>query len=550
MTDLRRLERLLRGSHAIAWASVAVASLQAVVLVPIALLIRHAFDDSIPGSDVSEITLIGAATLGLYLISAGLSLLARAIALRTTKRAMIDLRGDLLAKVYSLPRAWFDHRDTSAIHTTIVMDSERIDVMANALIGQLLPSAVVGFGLLIAMLVLNPLLFGLLALITPLLFICSAIVGRTVRRRVRRWRDEFESFDAQTLFALRSITLAKAHGADAAEVAARREQVDRLSRRGYEMAWMGSAYTLLNSTIMAIGGVIVLVLGGRAVANGSMSLGDLISFFALLALLRGQTPSLLSAVPAVITGMESLGRVEKLLDAEGAEPYQGRREVRLGERLEIRGVTFSYGGPPVLRDVTLGVEAGEQVVVVGPNGAGKSTLISLILGLYRPEEGVLTADGVPYDEIDMRVLRSSIGVVMQDPLVFTGSVRENIAFGTPGLDDEAVWRAAEVATAREFVERLPGGLDTAVGDEGVLLSGGQRQRLTIARALARRPTLLILDEPTTYMDAASATRLMENLRRLDPPPAILLVTHDPLISAHADRRLEIHDGRLASGVES
>jgi ABC-type bacteriocin/lantibiotic exporter with double-glycine peptidase domain len=148
----------------------------------------------------------------------------------------------------------------------------------------------------------------------------------------------------------------------------------------------------------------------------------------------------------------------------------------------------------------------------------------------------------------MRTLRSSIGVVMQDPIVFSGSIRENIGFGTPGLGDPALLEAAELATAAGFIERLPAGLDTQVGDEGVLLSGGQRQRLAIARALARRPSLLILDEPTTYLDADSAGRLIDNLGLLEPAPAVLLVTHDPAVAAHAERSVELREGRTAAGL--
>jgi len=548
VSRLRPLARLLQGSHRIAWASVAVATVQAVSLVPIALLVRHAFDQSIPNGDTAEVTLIGVAALGLYLFSASLGLWARAISLRATKGSVTRLRGELLVKLYALPRSWFDRRDAAKVHGTIVQDSERIDQMANSLVAQLLPTAVVATGLVTAMLVLNPLLFGLLALVGPLLLLCSVIVGRAVRRRTHDWREEFETFDAQTLFALRSITLTKAHGADEGEIAARRGQLEALGARGYEMSLTQAAYSLLNGTIMAIGAVIVLVVGGRSVASGSMSLGDLISFFALLALLRGQTPTLLTAIPAVISGMESLGRVEELLGAADEEPYDGRRDLPFRGSLEIDSVEFSYGGPSVLRGVTLRLDPGERLAILGPNGAGKSTLVSLILGLYRPQAGLLRADGVPYEEIDMRSLRSSIGVVMQDPIVFSGTIRENIAFGTPDLDEAAVRQAAELGTASGFVEQLPLGLDTEVGDEGVLLSGGQRQRLAIARALARRPALLILDEPTTYLDAGSAADLVENLRRLDPAPSVLLVTHDPLVAAQADRSVALRDGQLAEEV--
>src|SRR4051794_5485939 len=178
MKDLRTLERLLRGSHRIAWASVAVATAQALVLIPIALMVRRAFDTSIPNGDSGEILLIGAATLVLYLLSSALALWARSISLRVTKRAVTELRRNLLARLYALPRSWFDQHDTAKVHGTIVQDSERIDLMANALIGQLLPSAVVAIGLTCAMLVLNPLLFGLLALIFPLLVAGSIFLGR------------------------------------------------------------------------------------------------------------------------------------------------------------------------------------------------------------------------------------------------------------------------------------------------------------------------------------------------------------------------------------
>src|SRR3954452_13912708 len=166
---------------------------------------------------------------------------------------------------------------------------------------------------------------------------------------------------------------------------------------------------------------------------------------------------------------------------------------------------------PVLHDLDLEIRPSERVAVLGPNGAGKSTLVSLVMGFYRPHSGRLLADGVPFDELDIRHLRRQIGVALQDPVLFPGTIRENIAFGHPGATDAEVAAAAEAATAAAFIERLSSGYETRIGDEGVGLSGGQRQRVAIARAVLGAPGLLVLDEPTTYLDEDGVAELIEKL---------------------------------------
>ncbi len=452
---IRSLTRLLSGSHRLVAFSVAIATAQIIVLVPIALLVRDVFDDLIPGGERAGLIATGAAILGLYLVASGLGLWTRAVSLRVTKDAVTALRIQLLEKVYALPRSFFDRQETSRLHGTIVQDSERIDQMANALVAYLLPATVVAAGLSLAMLILNPALFALLLVVAPGLFFGSVAIGRAVRRRTATWRDSFETFDSQTLFALRSVTLTKAHGVDSSEIAARRRQLDELGSLGRAMAFMQSAYSLANGTVMAIGAVIVLVVGGYAVTAGTMTTGDLVSFFTLLALLRGQTPAMLTAIPTVISGMESLQRVEALLDAEAAEPYRGVRKIQFDGAVQVEEVCFSYaGGEEVLTDFSLELGSGETVAVIGPNGAGKSTLVSLILGLYRPDSGRLCASGVPFDEIDLRHLRSRIGTVFQSPILFSATVRENIAYATPEASEEELRRAA-ASGAGGRVRRAP-----------------------------------------------------------------------------------------------
>jgi ATP-binding cassette subfamily B protein len=301
--------------------------------------------------------------------------------------------------------------------------------------------------------------------------------------------------------------------------------------------------------VAASAGVVVLIVGGAAVAQRTMTLGDLLSFYAVLALLLRQVNIVVANVPLVMYGDEALRRLDEILEAKEPEPYRGRRALPFRGSLALEEVSFRYADDPVLDGVTLRIEPGERVALVGPNGAGKSTVLRLMLGLYRPHAGRLTADGVPYDDLNLANLRRQIAVVLQDPVIFPATIRENISYGRPGATDEDIRRAAELATA-DFVDLLPGGLDTDVGDEGGLLSGGQGQKIAIARALLGHPRLLVLDEPTTYLDGVSSAHLMRNLRALPGDPALLFITHDPDVSRHADTLYELRHGRIATVADS
>jgi ABC-type bacteriocin/lantibiotic exporter with double-glycine peptidase domain len=200
----------------------------------------------------------------------------------------------------------------------------------------------------------------------------------------------------------------------------------------------------------------------------------------------------------------------------------------------------------VLRIVNLTLEPKESVALIGPNGAGKSTLTHLILGFYRPQTGRVFIDEYPLEELDVTHLRRQIGVVTQQPIIFSGTIWENITYGTPQLSKAQVIKSAQLATAHEFIELLPEGYNTLVGENGMALSGGQRQRIAIARALLRKPNLLILDEPTNHMDLESVERLMLNLKFLEGAPTILIISHDFKIARKAQRIYFLEDGQITS----
>jgi ABC-type multidrug transport system fused ATPase/permease subunit len=543
-TAWRGFWRLFAGSRRTIAVSVVLSLAQSLVLLPVALIVKRVFDTLVPEKDMSAIVWSGALVFGLYILNALVGLLTRYLILRSTREAITNLRGDLLKRLYTLPRAWFDRNDVGKVHSTIVQDSERVDAMATNVVGQLLPALSVAIGLMVILVTVNSKLFIVLLVVIPPVVVASRLLGRAVRARTRRWQEAWMAFAANTHVAMRAMTLAKVQVAEDAELARRRAEHVALGRARLDMAWAQGAYGIVQAAVSASAGAVVLVLGGTSVARGEMSIGALLAFYAVLALLLRQVSALGSSIPIAISGRESLARLEEILGSEEEEPYTGTRELAFRGGVEVQNVSVGYGDEPLLREVSVRIAPGEQVAVFGPNGAGKTTMMSLMLGLYRPQSGRLLADGVPYDEVDMRALRANIGVVLQDPIIFSGTIAENIAYGRPDATADEIREAADRATAHEFISRLPDGYETEVGFDGCLLSGGQRQRISIARALIARPALLLFDEPTTFLDDSSIRKLLENLRSFPGAPTVLTISHDPEAASSAEVIYNVRDGRI------
>jgi ATP-binding cassette subfamily B protein len=357
-------------------------------------------------------------------------------------------------------------------------------------------------------------------------------------------------FSSLVLETLRSTTLIKLRTAEEEAGAAGAAAATELGVAGQRVGWIQQAYGLAQVGLGGIAGVIVLVGGGIAVAEGSMSLGDLIAFMAVLALARGQLNWVAGALPDLLTGLAAIERIDEVFENAEREPYRGARPFQARGGVAWEGIVFGYSReePPVLRDLSLAVEPGETVAVLGPTGAGKTTLMMLLLGLYRPWSGSVLLDGEPLDGLDVRSLRRQVGVLLQDGAAMRGSIAENIAFGRPEAGRREIERAAALAAVDEFVATLPDGFDSGVGDDGLRLSAGQRQRIALARALLGAPPLLALDEPTSHLDPETADHVLDNLTSLDPHPTLLLITHDPLVARRADRLVEVRGGRVRDAV--
>lgn len=524
----------------------AVALFQATLLVPVALIVRNAFDRMIPAKDFHGLVLAGAGILGLYAFSHTLVLFTRYQTLKISKAAIQRFRDDLLRKVYALSRNYHTRADRQKLHTHIVQDTERLDVMTNAAITFLFPSALMSLALAAVLAYLNAWLFLLLLLVLPVLFLAGRFIGRKFRRHVKRFHEKFEGFSKGMHFILRMIDLTRTVSAEDREIERQSRVHEELRETSGRMAWIGTAYTATQNMLVVCGGLLILVVGGRSVIEQRISLGDLLAFYFGFGLLREHLRTVYNSVPDIVAGTESLGHLYRILHLEDELPYRGSRRVALQGNIRFDDVSFGYGAEPILKNVGLQILPGRTYALVGANGSGKSTLLNLVLGFYRPQSGRVFAEGLPYDDLDMAALRAQIGVVLQDPMLFPGTLRENIAYGMPEAGDAAVQAAAALANADGFIRALSQGYDSPLGENGVLLSGGQGQRIALARALLRRPSLLILDEPTNHLDALAVRALRDNLTAHFRHIAILVVSHDERMVEMSDEVFLMEEGRIVA----
>ena len=521
-----------------------VASAQSLLVVPVLYLIRYAFDVVIPAGDVTFLIYVGIGIFAVRLLNGLITLYMRAMILKIIKRAIKAMRDDLVAKLYALSRQFYTDADKDHLHTQVVQDTERADNMSNTLFSGILPAAFTSLALLIVLAALNWVLLLAMVATGPIVLLAIRYSGGYVKRSVFAFQRAFEGFSKGILFVLNHMDLTRIQAFENSERERQSQTLDTLRATGEKMAWSYAVHRQVQQNVMGLAGILILVIGGASVAQGGMTIGEFLAFYVAAGLLNGYVGTILDGLPEIINGNESLVTLRRLRDTPLHEPYQGTETLNFSGAIALRNVVFGYGNAPILNNVTLEIAPGQNLAIIGANGVGKSTIVNLILGFWRPREGTILADGIPYDRLHMPSLRKSIGVVMQKPTLFAGTVFENISYGHPDATADDVRRVAKLALADEFISKLPESYGTQVGEGAIRLSGGESQRIAIARALLGNPRLLILDEPTNHLDAFAIDQLMRRICNWEQRPAILTISHDSHVIEFADSVLRLEDGRL------
>jgi ABC-type bacteriocin/lantibiotic exporter with double-glycine peptidase domain len=330
------------------------------------------------------------------------------------------------------------------------------------------------------------------------------------------------------------------------ETERQRANIADLRAQGVRVQTLRALNAGANETVIVVASVAILIVGGRAVAQDAMTVGQLLSFYTGLVLVRPYFQNIALSWPYWIEGRLALQSLAELEDTQIDAPYTGAAPLDFQGEIRLEGVQFHYQDAPTLHDITFTLPRGGLIGLIGPNGSGKSTIVNLILGFYRPQAGRLLADGQPYADLDLLALRRQMAVVMQAPILFPGTVWDNLVYGLPQATGAEVYAAAQEAGAHALILGLPQGYQTLVGEKGLLLSGGQRQRIALTRALLRQPRLLILDEPTNHLDADAVLDLLDLLTRRPARPTTLVISHDLRLARCMDQLVLLDGGGVVA----
>jgi ATP-binding cassette subfamily B protein len=458
-----------------------------------------------------------------------------------------DLRRTLYNHIQRLSLAEHDEARTGDLITRVTSDIEAIqDFITSALLG--LPvNALTLVGMIGVMLYINW-RFTLIALsIAPVLLLAVYYLTRRIKKASRAVREKQSELVSVVEEVLTSVRVVQAFAREDYE----QRRFESQSRENVEMALQARSIKAKLSpvveVIVAAGTCLVLGYGARLVLAGRLSAGVLIVFLLYLGKMYKPMRELSKMTDTISKAVVGYERIQEVLEIESRvrDLPRARRAPRFKGKIEFDHVNFSYGDEtPVLKDISFQIVPGQVAAIVGPSGTGKTTIISLIPRFYDPRSGQVKIDGTDIRRYTLKSVREQISFVLQETLLFRAPVWENIAYGKPDAPRKQIIRAAELANAHEFIEKMPEGYDTMIGERGVTLSGGQRQRIAIARAIIRNTPILILDEPTSGLDAASEQAVIEALDRLMEGKTSVVVAHHLGTVRHADIIFVVKDSEL------
>ena len=470
---------------------------------------------------------------------------------RLGERVVADIRRATYDRVVSMSPAFFERIMTGEVVSRLTTDTTLIQSVIGSSVSVAARNVLMMVGGIAFMALTSLKLTGLVLLIVPVVIVPILTLGRRLRKLSRDSQDRIAEASAGAVESLLAVHTVQANTHEAES----RKGFARLTEAAYEAArrriTVRSAMTTIVIFLIFTGVVGVLWIGARDVREGVMSPGELVQFLIYAVMVAGASAALSEVVGEL---QRAAGAAERLVDLLGAtdpisDPARPEEPAARAGRIRFEDVTFRYPSrpeAPALRGASFEVAPGETVALVGPSGAGKTTVFQLLMRFYEPVAGTISVDGQDIGRLRREDLRRAFALVPQEPVIFAASVAENIRFGRPGADDAAVRAAAEAAAALPFIEALPQGFDTFVGERGIMLSGGQKQRIAIARAILRDAPVLLLDEATSALDAESERAVQAAVERLSSDRTTLVIAHRLATVKKADRILVFDDGRIVA----
>lgn len=466
-----------------------------------------------------------------------------------TRQMEINLRSALAQRLQQLSIGFYNQHNTGVLQTKLLRDVEEIQLLTNYVF-QFVPAALLTILVAIGTTAVRTPGFLIFYLATvPAAVLLMRILGAPIRDRNSAFRRQIEAMSAHLIEMIKLIPVTRAHGAEETELQRTHERLVSVKQAAMRLDGINAITNASSWVTLRLFNTVCLVLSGWLAYTGQydVTVGDVVLLTGYFDALTSSIVQILAVLPQIGTGFEAIRSVGEILECPDLEQNQGKQLVQ-----QVRGefrfdaVSYAYAGidQPALQSISFQVQPGETIAIVGPSGAGKSTLVNLVIGFLRPTAGAIYLDGQNMSDLDLRSYRQFVAVVSQETILLEGTVRQNILYGAEPVSEAQLHQVIEAANALEFIERLPQGLNTAIGENGTKLSGGQRQRLAIARALIRNPRVLILDEATASLDTASEVLIQQALDNLMQNRTTFVVAHRLSTIRKADRIIVLDRGQI------
>jgi ABC-type multidrug transport system fused ATPase/permease subunit len=524
------------------------ASLRGLVIIPMPLLVKIMVDEAVEGGSGSRL-------LGAGLLAGGLMLLHYPLAVYGAMRIgmrleliVADFRAYIFNRVQYISFGYLDTAATGKLVSKYSFDTQRVHDSMLAIANQIVPGMLHSFGTIIVLLFINWQMGFVVILVLPIFFTVRRGYLRIFKERNHEARVAHENLTGKAGELIHSVRMVRSLGQNEAAKRNIRWDNHKTAFTRFRVIAISSHF---GTFIFVAGQILTLILlgvGAWLVLLGNLTAGTLLAFVSAMPQILKPVDMISNLLQQLIVGNESYRSIRELLDSKLVERWQGKKQLdRISGEIELRGIDFSYPSKPdlkVLENFNLHIKAGESVALVGQSGSGKSTLTYLILGLYEAQAGTIRIDGVSLEELDVRWFRQNCAIVMQDNILLSGTIADNLRFAKGTATDKEIQEAARMANAEQFINDLPDGYDTVVGERGAMLSGGQRQRISIARAILRDPAILILDEATSALDNESERLIQDAINRLAKGRTVVTIAHRLDTIRNADRIVVMEQGKI------
>jgi len=510
-------------------------------------ILAVAIDQYIAQGNLTGLYWISAVYVGIYVIVWIVSSLQTYLRFWLGQRLIFDLRMDMFSRLQKLSMSFYDKRHVGRIMSRVTNDVETLNEFLTSGVELAIGDIFILVGIVVMMLILNAQLALVTFTVIPILLVGTILLGERVREAYRLTRKKISGVTANLAESISGMRVVQSFSREMANA----QQFDRVNvenlQANIQAARVSALFFPIVDVLGTVGTCLVLWFGGTSVMGGSLTLGVLVAFMAYVTRFFMPIREISMLYNNVQSALAATERITEILDAQ-SEVEEAKDAIELprtkGE-IKYNNVSFGYDpGNFVLNNIKLEIKENQRIALVGPTGAGKTSLASLAARFYDPQKGSITIDGYDIRKVSLKSLRSQMGIVLQDPLLFSGTVRENIAYGRPSATEQEIVEAAKAVGAHEFIMNFAQGYDTVVGERGIRLSMGQRQLISFARALLADPRILILDEATSSVDAYTELLIQNALKKLLEKRTTLIIAHRLSTVRSADRIVVVDNGRI------